>query len=91
MPDVIARNAKAVAAGLGALAAYLIGVLDPNAIGLSAFAGVTTVQWLGAVLAVLATYGITWGVSNRGEVVLKGAHVSAQIDAPETEADTPEV
>lgn len=59
------KNAKAVLAGIGALAGYLIGVLDPQALGMSAFANVTTVQWLGAVLTVLGTYGITWAVPNK--------------------------
>lgn len=65
MPDAIAHQAKAIFAGVGAAASYLIGVLDPNAIGFEAFAQVTTVQWLGGILAVLAVYGITWAVPNR--------------------------
>lgn len=57
--------AKAWLAGLGAAASYLIAVLDPTAIGFSAFATVTTVQWLGGIVSVLAVYGITWSVPNR--------------------------
>ena len=57
--------AKAYLAALGAAAAYFIGVLDPNSIGLSAFAQVTTVQWLGLVTTVLATFGVVWGIPNR--------------------------
>lgn len=65
MPDAIASQAKAILAGVGALAGYLIGVLDPTALGADAFATVTTTQWVGAVLSVLAAYGITWSVPNR--------------------------
>lgn len=65
MPDGIAYQAKAILAGVGALASYLIGVLDPTALGFGAFATVTTVQWIGAVVAVLGVYGITYAVPNR--------------------------
>jgi hypothetical protein len=59
------RSAKAWLASLGAAATYFIGVLDPTALGLSAFASVTTVQWLGAITGVLAVFGVTWAVPNR--------------------------
>lgn len=53
--------AKAIAAGIGAAATYLIGVI-PAAGGLG---DVNVVQWLGLVPVVLAVYGITWAVPNR--------------------------
>lgn len=53
--------AKAIAAGIGAAATYLIGVI-PAAGG---FGDVNAVQWLGLVPVVLAVYGITWAVPNR--------------------------
>lgn len=59
------ETAKAWLAGVGAVAGYFIGVLDPTALGLDAFAQVTTVQWLGAVTTALATFGIVWAVPNR--------------------------
>jgi len=61
----IPAAAKAYLAALGALCAYFMGVLDPAALGLDAFAEVTTVQWLGAVTATLASFGVVWGVPNR--------------------------
>jgi hypothetical protein len=57
--------AKAYLAAVGAAAGYMIGVLDPTAIGLSAFGEVTTTQWMGLVTAVLGTFGVVWGVPNR--------------------------
>jgi hypothetical protein len=56
---------KAYLAATGAVVAYFTGVLDPTALGLEAFADVTTVQWLGAVTTALATFGITWAVPNK--------------------------
>lgn len=56
---------KAYLAAVGAAAAYLMGVLDPNAVGLAAFATVTTTQWMGLVTAVLGTFGVVWAVPNR--------------------------
>lgn len=61
--------AKAWLAAAGALGAYLLGVLDPDALGMGAFATVTTSQWVGAAVAVLGTFGITYAVPNA-----KGAH-----------------
>lgn len=60
----IRAAAKAYLAAAGAVAAFFIGVLDPNAIGLSAFAQVTTVQWLAALTVALGAFGITWSVPN---------------------------
>jgi hypothetical protein len=56
---------KAWLAAAAALVGYLTGVLDPTAIGLAAFAGVTTVQWLGAVGTVLASFGLVYAVPNK--------------------------
>ena len=53
--------AKAIAAGLGAGCAYLIGVIPAE----GGFGDVSTVQWLGLVIAVLGVYGVTWAVPNR--------------------------
>ena len=53
--------AKAIAAGLGAAAAYFIGVLPAE----GGFGDLTTVQYLGVIPVVLAVYGITWAVPNR--------------------------
>lgn len=52
--------AKAIAAGLGAAVAYLVGVLPAE----GGFGDLNTVQWLGLVPIVLAVYGITWSVPN---------------------------
>lgn len=58
--------AKAIAAGLGAAASYFIGVLA--AIGATAgFADLTTVQWLGAIPALLVVYGVVWLVPNSNQ------------------------
>ena len=51
---------KAIASGVVALAAYLIGVI-PAAGG---FGDVSVVQWLGAVVFVAAGYGLTYAVPN---------------------------
>lgn len=61
----IPAAAKAYLAAIGALCAYFMGVLDPTALGLAAFADVTTVQWIGAITATLASFGVVWGVPNR--------------------------
>ena len=55
------RTAKAVAAGVVSLAAYLTGVIPSE----GGFGDVSTVQWLGAVVFLGAAYGITYQVSNR--------------------------
>lgn len=57
--------AKAYLAAIGAMAGYLMGVIDPTAVGLGAFATVTTTQWLGAVTTVLGTFGVVWAIPNR--------------------------
>jgi hypothetical protein len=59
--------AKAWLGAAAALAGFLIGVLDPQAVGLAAFVKVTTVQWLGAFLTVLGSWGIVYAVPNRPE------------------------
>lgn len=61
----IRAAAKAYLAALGAAIAYLVGVLDPTAIGLEAFGDVTTTQWLGLITTVLSSFGITWAVPNQ--------------------------
>lgn len=53
-------TAKAVAAGLVTLAAYLTGVIPAE----GGFADVSVVQWLGAVVFLGGSYGITYQVSN---------------------------
>lgn len=58
--EYVKSVAKAVAAGVGAAAAYLIGVLPAE----GGFADVTLIQWLGLVPVVLAVYGVTWSVPN---------------------------
>lgn len=68
----IPAAAKAYLAAVGALIGYLMGVIDPAAIGLDAFAQVTTVQWLGALTTVLASFGIVWGVPNRNPDLSEG-------------------
>lgn len=52
--------AKAIAAGLGAAAAYFIGVLGEG----GSFGDLSTVQLLGVVPVILAVYGVTWYVPN---------------------------
>lgn len=54
------RTAKAAAAAVVALAAYLVGVV-PATGGLG---DVTTVQWLGAVVFLGGAYGITYRIPN---------------------------
>jgi len=56
----LASYAKAVAAGAVSLAGYLAGVI-PAAGG---FGDVTTVQWLGAVVVLGATFGVVYRVPN---------------------------
>lgn len=53
-------TAKAVAAGIVTLAAYLIGVVPAE----GGFGDVSVVQWLGAVIAVASAYGVTYAVPN---------------------------
>jgi multidrug transporter EmrE-like cation transporter len=57
------KYAKAIAAGIGAAATYLIGVIPAE----GSFEAVNTVQWLGLVPVVLAVYGVTWAVPNQTE------------------------
>lgn len=58
--DYARSIAKAIAAGVGAAAAYFIGVIPAE----GGFGDLTTIQWLGAVPVVLAVYGIVWRVPN---------------------------
>ena len=53
--------AKAVASAVVTLAAYLAGVIPAE----GGFADVSTVQWLGAVVALGASFGVTYRVPNR--------------------------
>lgn len=63
----IAKQAKALLAGVGAIAAYLLGVLPPDVTNWGeAFGVVTVTQYIGGIIAVLGVYGITWAVPNRG-------------------------
>jgi len=55
------ETAKAVAAAVVTLAAYLVGVIPAE----GGFGDVTTVQWLGAIVFLGGAYGITYSVSNR--------------------------
>ena len=55
------RTAKAVAASIVSLAAYLVGVVPAE----GGLGDVSTVQWLGAIVFLGGAYGITYGVSNR--------------------------
>ena len=66
LPDAIAKQAKALLAGFGAAAAYLIGVLPADVTNWGeAFGSVTVTQYLGGIIAVLGVYGITWATPNR--------------------------
>lgn len=58
--DYIKSVAKAIAAGLGAAAAYLVGVIPAE----GGIGDITTIQWIALVPIVLGVYGITWGVPN---------------------------
>lgn len=58
---IVKETAKAVAAGLGAAATYLIGVAGAE----GSLSDLTAAQWLGLIPVVLVTYGITWGVPNQ--------------------------
>lgn len=55
------KVAKAIAAGVAALAAYLAGVLPAE----GSLGDLSLVQWLAALPVVLAAYGITWRVPNQ--------------------------
>lgn len=66
MLDGISTQAKAILAGVGALAAYLLGVLPPDVTNWGeAFGAVTVTQYIGGIVAVLGVYGVTWAVPNR--------------------------
>ncbi|HRD59398.1 hypothetical protein [uncultured Nocardioides sp.] len=54
------RTAKAVASAVVTSAAYLVGVIPAS----GGFDDVTTVQWLGLVVFLGGSYGITYGVGN---------------------------
>lgn len=54
------ETAKAVAAGVLALVAYLVGVIPAE----GGFGDVSLVQWLGAILFVGGAYGITYRIPN---------------------------
>lgn len=56
-----ARAAKAIAAGVVSLAAYLVGVVPAS----GGFGDVSVVQWLGAVVFLGGAYGITYRVPNK--------------------------
>ena len=58
------RYAKAIASGVVALAAYLMGVIPAE----GGFGDVSTAQWLGSIVALGASFGITYGVPNKGFV-----------------------
>lgn len=61
----IKTQAKAVFAGVGAVASYLLGVLPPDVTNWGdAFGSVTVTQYIGGIVAVLGVYGITWAVPN---------------------------
>lgn len=51
---------KAIASGIVSLAAYLMGVIPAE----GSFGDVSTVQWLGALVALGASYGIVHRTSN---------------------------
>lgn len=59
--------AKAIAAGFGAAATYFGGVLLTIEGGAGSFSDLSTVQWLGAIPAILLVYGIVWLTPNTGE------------------------
>lgn len=71
--------AKAVASGIVTLAAYLIGVIPAE----GGFGDVSVVQWLGALIALGASYGVTYQVSNRprpsGPVVTPPKHGGSNV------------
>jgi hypothetical protein len=54
------ETAKAVAAAIVTLAAYLVGVIPAE----GGLGDVTTVQWLGAIVFLGGAYGLTYRVSN---------------------------
>ena len=55
------KYAKALAGAVVSLAAYLIGVIPAE----GGFGDVSTVQWLGALVALGAAYGIVAAVPNK--------------------------
>lgn len=59
------KTAKAIGAGIGAGATYLLGVWSEDAGFLEAFETMTGVQWLGLTLSILGVYGITYRLTNR--------------------------
>ncbi len=57
----IAPYAKAVASAIVTVAAYLVGVIPAE----GGFGDVSTVQWLGAVVALAGSFGVTYAVPNK--------------------------
>ena len=61
----LAKVAKAIASGLAALIGTLVLALDLQPASSQGVQYLTQAQWGIIVLAVLASYGITWRVPNR--------------------------
>lgn len=61
IPAPIAPYAKAVVSLVVCAAAYLVGILT----GDQSLGDLTTVQWLGLVVFLGASFGVTYGVPNR--------------------------
>ena len=55
---------KAVAAAVVTLAAYLVGVFPADVSLFAGFAQLSGLDWLGAVLFLGGSYGLTYAVSN---------------------------
>lgn len=76
------RTAKAAAAGVVSLAAYLIGVIPAE----GGMGDVSTVQWLGAVVFLGGAYGITYRIPNGTQPTALAALDDPEVD-PEPEPD----
>lgn len=61
----LAKVAKAIASGLAALVGTLVLALDLQPATAQGIQYLTQAQWGIIVLAVLASYGVTWRVPNR--------------------------
>lgn len=70
----IEETAKAIASGVAALAAYLVGVMGAE----DGLGDVSVVQWLGAVVFLAGTYGLTYAVPNRPRPEAKRRRVTGQ-------------
>lgn len=59
------RVAKAIAGGVAAAAAYMLGVVSTDVGLVEAFTELNATQWFGLVLSILGSYGIVYRIPNK--------------------------